>query len=87
MSSDRAKYNEIRTLRNYNYHKGVSGFIAFLNTSKNQEHRQMMIEAMGWFKLSREKSQIIDACKAIEANPEEPEEIRKEAKRTLLRLS
>jgi hypothetical protein len=85
-SSERARYNEIRTLRNYCYHMGVPGFLKFLGESQNQEHRQMMIEALGWFRLSVEKDKIVDFITKLSENESEPVEIRNEAKKTLLRL-
>lgn len=85
-SSDRSLYNNIRNLRNYNYHMGVPVFLQFLEESDNQEHRQMMIEALGWFVLSVEKQQIIDFIEKISQDEAEPEEIRNEARKTLKRL-
>jgi hypothetical protein len=85
-SSEKSKYFEIRTLRNYNYHMGVEEFLTFLKENDNQEHRKMMIEALGWFSLSTEKQQIIDYCQLLVNDESEPEEIREEAKKTLLRL-
>ena len=86
-SSEKSRYFEIRTLRNYNYHMGVQDFIDFLKENDNQEHRKMMIEALGWFILSVEKQQIIDYCQVLVNDESEPEEIREEAKKTILRLS
>jgi hypothetical protein len=85
-STDKARYFEIRTLRNYCYHMGVDGFLQFLDESTNQEHRQMMIEALGWFILSVEKAKIVEAITKISEDGSEPEAIQKEVKKTLLRL-
>lgn len=85
-SSDRSRYNNIRMLRNYNYHMGVPDFISFLEESENTEHRVMMIEALGWFRLSIEKQQIIDYCNLLVSDESEAEEVRQEAKKTILRL-
>ncbi|NQU32889.1 MAG: HEAT repeat domain-containing protein, partial [Bacteroidetes bacterium] len=85
-SSQRSLYNNIRNLRNYNYHQGVPGFLKFLDESEDQELRQMLIEALGWFNLSFEKQQIIDYCNKLANDEAEPEEIRQEAKKTVLRL-
>lgn len=85
-SSDRSRYNNIRMLRNYNYHMGVPDFITFLEESENTEHRVMMIEALGWFRLSIEKHQIIDYCNLLVSDESEAEEVRQEAKKTILRL-
>lgn len=86
-SSDKNKYFEIRGLRNSNYHEGVDEFLNFITTSSNQEHREMMLEALGWFTHSVEKQKIIDYCNALAENESEPEAIRKEARKTVIRLS
>jgi hypothetical protein len=44
-------------------------------------------QALGWFILSVEKQQIIDYCQVLVNDESEPEEIREEAKKTILRLS
>jgi len=85
--NEKKRYFEIRTLRNYNYHMGVPNFIQFIKNSDNEEERIMMIEALGWFDLSVEKQQIIDFCDKLVNDESEPEEIRKEAKKTILRLT
>lgn len=46
----------------------------------------MMFEALGWFTLSIEKQQIIDYCNKLANDESEAEEIRQEAKKTVLRL-
>lgn len=85
-SSERSLYNNIRNLRNYNYHLGVPVYLKFIGESKDQELRKMLIEALGWFNLSVEKQQIIDFCHKIADDEAQPEEIRQEAKKTVLRL-
>jgi hypothetical protein len=86
-SSQKSLYNNIRNLRNYNYHLGVPVFLKFLDESEDQELRQMLIEALGWFNLSVEKQQIIDYCNKLANDEAESEEIRQEAKKTVIRLS
>lgn len=85
-SSDRSRYNYIRNLRNYNYHMGVSDFLSFIEESENQEHKIMMLEALGWFRLSCYSQQIIDFCNELSADESQTEEIRQEAIKTVLRL-
>ncbi|MFW5644422.1 MAG: hypothetical protein ACOCZL_00780 [Bacteroidota bacterium] len=86
-STEKSRYFEIRTLRNYNYHMGVQDFISFLKENDNMEHRKMMLEALGWFRLSVEKQQIMDYCQELVRDESEPDEIRQEARKTILRLS
>jgi hypothetical protein len=86
-SSDKNMYKEIRGLRNSNYHQGVDTFLNFITTSTNQEHRKMMLESLGWFTLSSEKQKIVEFCNKIYENEAEIEDIRKEARKTLLRLN
>jgi hypothetical protein len=86
-SPEKETYLEIRSLRNSNYHMGVEGFISFIKENDNQEFRQMMIEALGWFRLSSAKQKIIDFCSQLAADEKEQEVIRMEAGKTVLRLS
>lgn len=86
-ASDKARYRQIRMLRNYNFHLGVDQYIRFVKESGNQDHRILMLEALGWFKHSLRKQQIIDFCKALAEDPETPEPLKEEALRTVLRLS
>ncbi len=86
-SSEKEKILTIRNLRNYNYHMGVPAFIKFIDESENLAARQMMIEALGWFRLSYEKQQIIDFCSALARDESVPGAIREEAVKTVLRLS
>ncbi len=86
-SSDKSKYFEIRGLRNSNYHEGVDVFISFLESSDNEEHRLAMVEALGWFTHSYQKDKIIDYCNKLSNETSESKEIRKEAIKTVLRLT
>ena len=84
--TDKNRYSAIRTLRNYNYHLGVDKFLDFVTNNTNQEHRKMMIEALGWFTNSIEKQKIIDYCDKLIHDNNEVESIRKEARKTVIRL-
>ena len=86
-SSDRKKYIEIRGLRNCNYHQGVDEFLSFMTVSTNQQHRELMLEALGWFTLSVEKQKIVNFCDKLSKDNTEPEDIRNEARKTVLRLN
>ncbi|MCG6186236.1 HEAT repeat domain-containing protein [Maribellus maritimus] len=86
-SSERKTYNTIRNLRNYNYHQGVDTFLSFIENSDNLEHKVMMVEALGWFTHSVKAEKIIDFCKKLAADENEPDVLRQEAEKTVLRLS
>jgi len=85
-STEKDIYFEIRGLRNSNYHQGVDEFLNFITISKNQKLREMMLESLGWFTLSSEKQKIVNFCTKLYENDTEPEAIRKEARKTVLRL-
>lgn len=86
-ANNKRKLNSIRTLRNYNYHTSIDTFLHFLNTNKNEELQIAMLEALGWFSLSYDKQKIINICKEIEQNTENPKTIKQEAHKTILRLT
>lgn len=76
----------IRNLRNNNYHPKVADFCRFAKEYPNEELQTIMIEALGWFNISAEKTVIIQTCKDIIADEESSFKIKQEAERTLNRL-
>ena len=86
-SADEDRYAKIRGLRNANYHQAVDQFLNFMTVSTNQQHREMMLEALGWFTISAEKQKIVNFCDILSKDNTEPEAIRNEARKTVLRLN
>ena len=78
---------QIRTLRNYNYHFNVPAYVDIaLNSRDNKELRLRMIEALGWFTHSYNKTMIKEMCRRIKDNELEDKAIRDEALKTLNRI-
>lgn len=77
----------VRLIRNNTYHHLVPEFIKIAeDSSDDNEVRQNMIEALGWFATSYQKEKIMDACIRIQKNKQNTPVIQKEALQTTLRL-
>jgi hypothetical protein len=81
------KNNAIRSLRNNNYYHHLADYIDFArNKQKEESFRILMIEALGWFTHAYNKDVIINACREIAADKENPDSVRMEAEKTVRRL-
>lgn len=86
-SSEKQKMFAIRMLRNYNYHPDIEEFCNFATNTKNEKLQIAMLEALGWFNLSVYKNKIINTCNNIIDNKNSTENVKKEATKTVNRLS
>lgn len=85
--TERARENEIRTLRLYRYHYAVPAILELiLNEEELPSLRVAALEAMGWFVYSYQRDAILDACDTLLARREVDESVRKEALRTKNRV-
>ena len=77
----------VRLIRNNTYHHLVPDFLKIAeDSSDDNDVRQNMIEALGWFATSYQKEKIMDACIRIQKNKQNTPVIQKEALQTLSRL-
>lgn len=82
------RINDIRSVRNYNYHFNIKDYLALLsNEQEDTSVRVAMAEALGWFKHSYVKNQIILAGEQLLKNNKLPQELRGEIIQTLSRLN
>ncbi len=78
----------IRFIRNSTLHYQVDTFTALAKDQSEQDIiRLTMIEALGWFTHSTERERIIDACREIADDTNNPDGIRAEAEKTIKRLT
>ncbi len=82
----RKKRFPIRILRNYNYHPRVGRFCEWLLREPDEELKVLMLEALGWFNVSHQKTHIIATCRYISNNQQESKAVRDQALKTLNRL-
>lgn len=85
-TSDKKKISSIRLLRNYNVHSAVPELCKLAQSSKNDELKITLLEALGWFNASYNKAPIIQACKEILANTGTSPGVKNECTKTLNRL-
>lgn len=81
------RLDNVRSIRNYNFHENVASYIQILSDSQEPvELRITMAEALGWFNHSKVKPQIIAACKVLKKT-NIPQELYEEIDQTLNRLN
>jgi len=81
------RIQNIKTLRNYNYHYMVPEYLTILDdTEIDEKLRITMIEALAWFTNSEYKAQIIEKCNQLVSSDNCSLAIRTEALRTKNRL-
>ncbi|MDD3965440.1 MAG: HEAT repeat domain-containing protein [Candidatus Neomarinimicrobiota bacterium] len=79
------RISEIRTFRNYNYVPGIPELLAIaLDEKDDPAVRRACIEALGWFTMNPNYTDIIEALSPLKDNPEES--VRKEAVKSITRL-
>lgn len=82
-----SRIQRIRTLRNMYYHHLVPQLLPVaLDAKEPLEIRKNMIEALGWFSNSYNKSLITDACNTLIAAADTPAALKAEAQQTIGRL-
>lgn len=81
------RISAIRFLRNYNNHLQVADLLEVLkDNSDDTEVRIVLAEALGWFRWSVKKEQILEVLKAIRKDRQTPKELRDEVDQSILRL-
>jgi HEAT repeat protein len=82
------RISAIRFLRNNNNHLQVPELLEILaDNSDETEVRVVLAEALGWFRWSVKKEQIINALEELRENPSMPKELSDEITQTLIRLT
>lgn len=82
-----ARINEIRTVRNFNYHYNLDDYFSVLSdTSDDVNVRIVLAETLGWFTTSFRKNEIINKCKIVLADKATPEQLKLELEQTINRL-
>ena len=78
----------VRLLRNNNYHHLVPQLVQLAADNKESPaFRQQLIEALGWFSNSYQKSLLLKLCNQVTADPNTPEPVKSEAVQTAARLT
>lgn len=81
------RINNIRTIRNYNYHYHVDDYLKILaDNQENEEVRLNIAEALGWFTYSIKREEIIKKCKNILSTKNLPIALSDEIHQTINRL-
>lgn len=81
------RISAIRLLRNYNNHLQVAGLLEVLkDNSDDTEVRVVLAEALGWFRWSVKKEQIVEVLGAIRKDKQTPKELQDEIGQSILRL-
>ncbi|MDP2302767.1 MAG: hypothetical protein Q8N03_10145 [Ignavibacteria bacterium] len=84
----RNKLQEIKTFRNYKFHKVVPWLIEIAkDRTQDEKIVVQIIETLGWFNLSFRKNLIIDFCNEVIADANSQSSIKSEALRTKNRLT
>lgn len=82
------RIDNIRSIRNYNYHFNIKDYLSLLSNEREDiSVRIAMAEALGWFKHSYVKDQILLECAQLLKNKNLPQELRGEVTQTLIRLN
>lgn len=76
----------IRQLRNNPLHPSVDSIFAYLDRCENEDMIVTLVEALGWFNYSYRAPEVADKMNMIADNPKYSDRIRKEAKKSALRL-
>lgn len=86
-ATENARIQKVRSLRNMYYHYLIPQLIGVAtDASEPVELRKNLVEALGWFSNSYNKSLITDACKKMIASNETPAIVKAEATQTIGRL-
>ena len=81
------RVNDIRSIRNYNYHYHVDDYLKILNDSNEDEKvRVALAEALGWFNHSYRKNEIVQGLKKVSAKKDLPQTLKLELIQTINRL-
>ena len=81
------RLSEIKSFRNYHYHRAVPQIIRFAeDASQDEELRTAAVEALGWFGLSYQRPLIEEAAGRLAAE-DASESVKREAQKTLARLA
>lgn len=82
------RISAIRSLRNYNNHYQVSELVKVLeDPSEKTEVRIILAEALGWFRLSIKKEEILSSARKLYDNPGTDPLLKAELMQTIIRLS
>ena len=86
-AKDAKRLQSIRYLRNNPRTPNLDLYLAFLaDSTAPADLRTVMAEALGWFKFSWRKDDIVAACKKLLESPQ-PEELKEELLQTINRIS
>ncbi len=81
------RINAARMLRNYQFQEALPVLIALaLNEAENAELRIVVLEAMGWYAFSYNRSDITDTCETLLNRSETPAAVKHEALKTKKRI-
>jgi len=82
------RISAIRFLRNYNNHLQVPELLEMLkDNSDDTEVRVVLAEALGWFRWSVKKEQIIRTLEELHESPALPKELSDEINQSIIRLT
>lgn len=85
---EKRRVSAIRFVRNNPYHYGLDTYFALISDPENSEEvRVNMAEALGWFKYSSRKGEIMDFCKKLSADTTLPAALSAELTQTYNRLA
>ena len=77
----------ISSLRNYPIHGSVGDYLRILQDPKESEELKIaMLQALAWYRLSRERQNIAQACRRLQRDKHASPAVRTEAERTYYRL-
>jgi len=77
----------IRAFRNKPFHQGIPQLTSFLFECEDEDTQIMLLEALGWYRYSYRRDEIIDACHRIIQSDKYNGRVKEEAERTVRRLS
>ncbi|WP_148038819.1 HEAT repeat domain-containing protein [Proteiniphilum sp. X52] len=81
------RISAIRFLRNHNNHLQVTQLLEILkDDSDDTEVRVVLAEALGWFRWSVKREQIVEALKTIRKDKQTPKKLRDKIGQSILRL-
>jgi hypothetical protein len=77
----------IRSLRNYNCHRQVDTLLTVLKDSKESlKVRASLAEALGWFRMSYKRPEIVETMNMLVKQSPLPEDLRSEIEQSIIRL-
>ncbi|MGC9471572.1 MAG: HEAT repeat domain-containing protein [Bacteroidales bacterium] len=86
-SSGKDRAFAIRALRNKTFHQGIPQLTSFLFECEDEDTQVMLLEALGWYRYSYRRNEIMDACRLIIQSDKYNGRVKEEAERTVRRLS